>query len=84
MNVTFANETYSCTKAVRVGDKATLHLTDGGTVEFIGVLSHAWARFRLDGGDWEVIEPTPSLEERMDSLEGTMKEIMTALINLQK
>lgn len=84
MKVTYANQSYDCTKAVRQGDKAMLHLTTGDVAEYMGVSEGAWEEFQLEGGNWEVIEPTPSLEERMDSLEGTMKEIMTALINLQK
>lgn len=84
MTVTYAEKTYECSRAIRYVDKAVLYLLDGGSIELIGMSPHAWSNIVIDSGEWEVIEPTQSLEKRMDSLEGTMKEIMTALINLQK
>lgn len=66
MTVTYANQTYGCTKAVRNGDQATLYLTDGGTVEFVGVSDTGWDSFQLDGGDWEVPEPTEIERLRAD------------------
>lgn len=52
MKVTFANQTYDCTKAVREGDNAALHLTDGGVVEFVGVSEAAWEKFQFESGNW--------------------------------
>lgn len=52
MKVTFANQTYDCTKAVREGDKATLYLTDGSLAEFVGVSESAWTKFQFEGGSW--------------------------------
>lgn len=59
MRVTYANLTYDCIKAVRKGDNAALHLTDGGVVEFVGVSKSAWAKFQFEGGSWY----QPPLEE---------------------
>lgn len=53
MKVTYSGEIYDCIKAVRVGDKATLYLTDGGKAEFVGVSESAWSKFQFDGGGWE-------------------------------
>ena len=66
MKVTFANETYDCTKAVREHKKATLYLTDGGTVEFSGVSDSAWDNFHFDGGSWEFAGPTELERLRAD------------------
>lgn len=52
MKVTYAEQSYDCTRAVRVGDKATLYLTDGSTVEFVGVSEAAWEKFQFEGGSW--------------------------------
>lgn len=59
MKVTYAGQAYDCTKAVRESDKATLYLTDGGAVEFMGVSDAAWEKFQFEGGDWY----QPPLEE---------------------
>lgn len=59
MKVTYANETYDCTKAVRDGNKATLYLVNGSAVEFMGVSEAAWEKFRFEGGSWY----QPPLEE---------------------
>lgn len=65
MTVTYANQSYDCTKAVREGDKATLYLTDGSTVEFVGVSETAWEKFQFEGGNWY----QPPLEEiRADTI----------------
>lgn len=76
MNVTFAGQTYHCTKAIREGNKATLHLTDGGMVEFSSVTDAAWNKFAFEGGQWEVIKPVPSDTVRLDALEAAMLTIM--------
>lgn len=52
MKVTYAGQTYDCTKAVREGDKAALYLTDGNMVEFVGVSEAAWEKFQFEGGGW--------------------------------
>lgn len=78
MIVTYMNQKYDCSRAVRVGDRAILILSDGGIVEFVKVKDSVWERFSFDSGDWEIIELTTSLEDRTASLTGTMEEIMTA------
>lgn len=50
MRVIFAGETYDCLRAVRTEDRATLYLTDGGTVEFIGVSD--FSVFTFEDGNW--------------------------------
>lgn len=52
MKVIYANQSYDCTKAVREGDKATLYLTDGNMVEFVGVSEAAWEKIQFEGGGW--------------------------------
>lgn len=59
MKVTYTNQSYDCTKAVREGEKATLYLSDGSVVEFVGVAESAWEKFQFEGGDWY----QPPLEE---------------------
>lgn len=59
MKVTYTNKSYDCTKAVQEGEKATLYLTDGSVVEFVGVAESAWEKFQFDGGSWY----QPPLEE---------------------
>ncbi|MGO5114168.1 DUF4376 domain-containing protein [Candidatus Avoscillospira sp. LCP25S3_F1] len=59
MKVTYTNQSYDCTKAVQEGEKATLYLTDGSVVEFVGVAESAWEKFQFDGGSWY----QPPLEE---------------------
>lgn len=66
MKVTYAGESFDCTKAVRNGNKATLYLTDGGTVEFVGVSDAVWDQFQFEGGDWEEEEPTEMERLRAD------------------
>lgn len=64
MNVTFAGTTYECTKAVRGSDRATLYLTEGSTVEFVGVRD--WEAFSLEGGAWDSPDVTPEEQLRAD------------------
>lgn len=65
MTVTYANQSYDCIKAIRRVDKATLYLTDGSVVEFVGVAESAWEKFQFDGGSWY----QPPLEEiRADTI----------------
>lgn len=52
IKVTYAGQTYSCIKAVREGDRITLYMTDGSTVEFIGVSETAWEKFQFEDGNW--------------------------------
>ena len=66
MTVTYANQSYDCVKAVRDGTRATLYLTDGGTVEFVGVSAAGWGQFQLDGGGWETTAPTELEQMRAD------------------
>ena len=54
MTVTFAGQSFDCEKAVRNGDKATLYLTDGGAVEFVGVSD--WDAFVFEDGGWDLHE----------------------------
>ena len=66
MTVTYANQSYDCVKAVRDGTRATLYLTDGGTVEFVEVSAAGWGQFQLEGGNWETTEPTELEQLRAD------------------
>ena len=61
MTVIFAGKSYDCTRAVKDGNNATLYLTEGGTVELIGVSN--WDAFELEGGAWETAAPAPTVEE---------------------
>ena len=63
MTVKFLNETFSCKKAEKLGDRATLYREDGGKVEFKGVLD--WSVFSVDGGEWST--PEPSREEKLEA-----------------
>ena len=51
MQVTFLGSTYDCTKAVRQDNNATLYLTDGVPVIFIGIAPSDWDKFELNGGN---------------------------------
>lgn len=64
MTVTFAGQSFDCTKAVKNGENATLYLTEGGSVEFIGVSD--WSAFSLEGGDWSAPDVTPQEQLRAD------------------
>lgn len=59
MKVTFASETYDCTKAVRDGDRVTLYLVEGSPIHLSGIGDDGWSKFQFDGGDWY----QPPLEE---------------------
>ena len=76
MNVTYANQIYHCSRAIRTGSKATLYLTDGSTVEFVGVSESAWEHFQLEDGDWEIGQETPSDTDRLDALESAILALM--------
>lgn len=76
MKVTYAGQTYDCTKAIRQGDNATLHLTSGDSLEFIGVSEIAWSKFHLEDGEWETEKQSPSDSDRLDALEAAMLAIM--------
>ena len=64
MTVTFAGERFTCSKAVRDGDSATLFLDQGGTVAFSGV--HSWDAFTIQDGDWSAPDITPEEQLRAD------------------
>lgn len=64
MTVTFAGEQFTCSKAVRDGDSATLFLDQGGTVAFSGV--HSWDAFTIQDGDWSAPDITPEEQLRAD------------------
>ncbi len=64
MKVTCFSQAYDCTKAVKNGDRATLYLTDGGTIEFVGVSD--FAQFQISGGRWEAADPTELERLRAD------------------
>ena len=89
MIVTFANERYDCIKAVREADRATLHLTDGNVVQFVGVAESAWEKFQFDGGIWELLTSPPSESDRLRAVESALTSLMlkgtndTASIRLQ-
>lgn len=74
MIVRFGEEEFVCDRAVRSGDKATLHLTKGGVAEFCGVSEEGWKQFEVTGGDWEADAPTE--EERLAALEAAMLAVM--------
>ena len=64
MIVTFSDQKFTCTKAVKDGDRAFLYLEDGSTVEFRGVSD--WSVFSLNVGNWETPEPTQAEQLRAD------------------
>lgn len=82
MKVTYAGETYDCTKAARKNDSATLWLTDGSTVKFSGISEAAWQQFQLENGSWEIAAPTHSDTERLDALEAAMLVLMGGMSNV--
>ena len=51
MIITFAGQSYDCEKAVRNGNRATLYLTEGNTVQFFGVSD--FSAFVFEDGGWE-------------------------------
>lgn len=61
MTISFAGQSYDCTRAVKDGNNATLYLTEGGTVEFSGV--HDWEAFTIQDGDWSA--PGVTLDEQL-------------------
>ena len=64
MTVTFAGERFTCSKAVRDGDSATLFLDQGGTAAFSGV--HSWDAFTIQDGDWSAPDITPEEQLRAE------------------
>lgn len=52
MKVTFASETYDCTKAVRDGDRATLYLVEGSPIHLSGIGDDGWSKFQFEDGNW--------------------------------
>lgn len=64
MTISFAGQSYDCTRAVKDGNNATLYLAEGGTVEFFGVSN--WEAFQLEGGEWSAPEVTPEEQLRAD------------------
>lgn len=64
MTISFAGQSYDCTRAVKDGNNAILYLAEGGTVEFSGV--HDWGAFILEGGDWSAPAVTPEEQLRAD------------------
>ncbi|HIS64778.1 MAG TPA: hypothetical protein IAA83_05335 [Candidatus Avoscillospira avistercoris] len=82
MKVIYGYDSYDCTKAVRDGNKATLYLTGGGTVEFVGVSEPAWDQFQFEDGSWDVVEPAPSAADRLDALEAAVLAMMGGMTNV--
>lgn len=78
MIVTYANQSYDCTKAIREGEKATLYFADGSAVEFSGVADSAYEKFRFESGAWDVITPLPSDKERLSAIESAVTTLMLA------
>lgn len=70
MQITFAGQSYICTKAVREGKNATLYLEDGGTVEMIGV--NDWSAITLEGGTWTETPPDTITVPLANGLDGTL------------
>ena len=64
MNVRFSGEEYSCIRAVRDSNRATLYLEEGGSMEFSGV--NDWDAFSIEGGDWSPPDVTPEEQLRAD------------------
>lgn len=64
MKITFAGQSYACTRAVKDEKNAVLYLEEGGTVTFSGVSN--WAAFQLEGGDWSLPDVTPEEQLRAD------------------
>lgn len=64
MTVSYGKLTYECVQAVRNQEKAVLYLSDGSTVELIGISD--WAAISLEGGDWSSPEVTPEEQLRAD------------------
>lgn len=77
MTVKFLNETFSCKKAEKLGDRATLYREDGGKVEFKGVLD--WSVFSVDGGEWST--PEPSREEQLETDVAELKDALDLLFS---
>ena len=64
MTISFAGQSYDCTRAVKDGNNATLYLAEGGTATFSGV--HNWDAFTIQGGDWSAPDVTPEEQLRAD------------------
>lgn len=74
MIVRFGEEEFVCDRAVKSNDKATLHLTKGGIVDFSGISQEGWSLFEIVGGSWEDVGPSDS--ERLAALEAAMLAMM--------
>ena len=70
MQITFAGQSYICTKAVRHGKNATLYLEDGGTVDLIGV--NDWEAFTVEDGTWTETPPDTITVPLATGLDGTL------------
>lgn len=70
MEITFAEQSYICTKAVRTGKNATLYLEDGGTVALIGV--NDWGAIAIEGGTWTETPPNTIKVPLAPGLDGTL------------
>ena len=70
MQITFAEQSYICTKAVRDERNATLYLEDGGTVALIGV--NDWGAITLEDGTWTETPPDTITVPLANGLDGTL------------
>ena len=59
MTIKFAGQSFDCIRAARYGNQATIYLTDGSAVEFIGVSD--FSAFSFENGDWEE-KPLPEIQ----------------------
>lgn len=70
MQITFAEQSYICTKAVRDERNATLYLEDGGTVALIGI--NDWGAITIEGGTWTETPPDTITVPLATGLDGTL------------
>lgn len=75
MKITFAEQSYICTKAVRTGKNATLYQEDGGTVELIGVSD--WGAITIEGGTWTDLD-AKTLEQLQEARQEENKAALAA------
>ena len=75
MQVSFLGSTYDCTKAVRQDNNATLYLTDGVPVIFVGIAPSDWDKFELNGGNWMELA-IPTVNDRIAALESALTSLM--------
>ena len=75
MIVKFCGYSYDCSAAYRSGSSVILQLPGGGRVKFYGVTSDA--RFAVEGGVMQTIEPQLSEEARLAALESAIERGLT-------